>query len=348
MKLPGAQAAIVIVCREPGAREILNRELSKRYGADYQIVVCGRPAELEPWMRDLLAAGQPVALVIGAVGAQDPDGIEVLAAIRAIDPTALRVAAVRWGDWESVRSIFDAVALGKIDHWVTRPVQTPAEEFHRSITEFPREWGSQRGGGFEAVRVIGERWSARSAASRARSVAEAFAEEHPLKAVLLAPVGLGVPMPRVVGEVLGHGLVGVEPYLAEVKATGMVLGQGHQAGPDAASLSVRPDCHILQQQVARLGDEDDEANDFALLFGDPHLAAADGMRVVGSHRGRGLTDSRHVACVGSRYDRPKCGNVGFVSRADGDHSVERMPSSAHPLLPHCACVTQVVIRRSTA
>ena len=157
----GAQAAIVIVCREPGAREILHRELSKRYGSDYQIVVCDRPAELAPWMRDLAAAGLPVALVIGGVGAQDPDGIEVLAAVRAIDPTALRVAAVGWGDWEAMRSVFDAVTVGTIDHWVTRPVQAPAEEFHRSITEFLREWDSQRGGGFEAVQVIGERWSAR-------------------------------------------------------------------------------------------------------------------------------------------------------------------------------------------
>src|SRR6202041_2912151 len=112
-----------------------------------QIVICSRPAELAAWMRDLAAAGLPVALVIGGVGAQDPDGIEVLAAVRQIDPEALRVAAVRWGDWESVRSIFDAVTLGKIDHWVTRPVQTPAEEFHRWITEFLREWSSGRGGG---------------------------------------------------------------------------------------------------------------------------------------------------------------------------------------------------------
>jgi thioredoxin reductase len=158
----GVQAAIVIVSSEPGAREILHRELSKRYGEDYQIVACGRPAELAPWMRDLRAAGLPVAMVIGAVGAQDPDGVEVLAGIRAIDPTALRVAAVGWGDWQSVRSIFDAVTLGKIDHWVTCPVQAPAEEFHHWITEFLREWSSQRGGGFEPVQVIGERWSARS------------------------------------------------------------------------------------------------------------------------------------------------------------------------------------------
>ena len=157
-----AQAAIVIVGREPGARGILHRELSKRYGADYQIVACDRPGELASWLRDLRAAGLPVALVIGGVGGQDPDGIEVLAGVRAIHPRALRVAAFDWGDWQSERSIFDAVTLGKIDHWVVRPVQAPAEEFHRSITEFLREWASQRSGGFEAVRVIGERWSARS------------------------------------------------------------------------------------------------------------------------------------------------------------------------------------------
>ena len=86
----------------------------------------------------------------------------MLAAVRGIDPTAFRVAAVRWGDWESMRSVFDAVTLGTIDHWVTRPVQAADEEFHRSVTEFLREWNSQRGGGFEPVRVIGERWSARS------------------------------------------------------------------------------------------------------------------------------------------------------------------------------------------
>ena len=158
----GAQAAIVIVSREPGVREILHRELAKRYGADYQILACDRPAELAPWMRDLRKAGLPVALVIGGVGGQDSDGIEVLSAVRAVVPTALRVAAVSWGDWESVRSVFDAVTVGTVDHWMWRAVQTPDEEFHRSVTEFLREWSSQRGGGFEPVRVIGQRWSARS------------------------------------------------------------------------------------------------------------------------------------------------------------------------------------------
>jgi len=156
------QAVIVIVSRDAGTREVLHRELSKRYGADYQIVACARPAELAAWMRDLRAAGLPVALVIGGVGGQDRDGIEVLGAVRAIDPRVLRVAAISWGDWASARSVFDALTVGTLDHWVDSPAQSPAEEFHRSITDFLREWGSGRPGGFEPVRVIGQRWSARS------------------------------------------------------------------------------------------------------------------------------------------------------------------------------------------
>jgi thioredoxin reductase len=156
------RAAIVVADRDAAEREMLSQELSKRYGADYQVVVCGDPAELDKRIRDLIAAGTPVALVIGGVGETDPDGIEILAQVRAIDPTLRRVAAVRWGEWEAARPIFDAITAGKIDHWVTRPVQSPDEEFHQSITTFLDDWSSEQGGTFEAVQVIGERWSARS------------------------------------------------------------------------------------------------------------------------------------------------------------------------------------------
>jgi thioredoxin reductase len=156
------RAAIVIVDRDVSERETLYQELSGRYGTDYQIVVCGESAELTQRLTELLTAGTQVALVIGGVGAADPDGIEVLAGVRAIDPTVSRVAAVRWGEWETARPTFDAITMGKVDHWVTRPVKSPDEDFHQSITQFLSEWSSQGGAGFEAVRVIGEHWSARS------------------------------------------------------------------------------------------------------------------------------------------------------------------------------------------
>jgi thioredoxin reductase len=156
------RAAIVVSGRDRSERESLSRELSGRYGEDYQIVVCDEPAELGSKVAGLLRAGTPVALVIGGVGAADPDGIETLAKIREIDPTVSRVGAVRWGEWETARPIFDAITQGKVDHWVLRPVQRPDEEFHQSITQFLGEWSSEHEGGFEAVQVIGERWSPRS------------------------------------------------------------------------------------------------------------------------------------------------------------------------------------------
>ncbi len=158
----GERPAIVIVCRDATEREAFGRELSGRYGMDYRIVHCGDPAELGTLIRELLVAGTPVALVIGGVGEADPDGIEVLAQVRAVDRAVLRVAAVRWGEWDSARPVFDAVTMGKIDHWVTCPVQSPDEDFYESITRFLGEWRRRYGGSFEPVQVIGEQWSARS------------------------------------------------------------------------------------------------------------------------------------------------------------------------------------------
>jgi thioredoxin reductase len=156
------RAAIVVAARDADDRETLGRELSGRYARDYQIVVCDDPAELGSRITALLRAGTPVALVIGGVGAADPDGIEALARVRAVDPTVSRVAAVHWGEWSTARPLFDAVTAGQIDHWVMCPVQSPDEPFHELITQFLGEWSSERGGGFEPVQVIGGRWSPRS------------------------------------------------------------------------------------------------------------------------------------------------------------------------------------------
>jgi thioredoxin reductase (NADPH) len=156
------RAAIVIVCRDPAARRTLHIEISARYGVDYEIIVCPVPAELDAAVRNLLDRGTPVALVLGAVGGRDPDGIDVLTAVRSIDRAIPLVAAVQWGEWDNARPIFDAVMTGRIDHWVTRPVQSPDEEFHQAVTRFLNEWTLRRGGGFEAVQVIGQHRSARS------------------------------------------------------------------------------------------------------------------------------------------------------------------------------------------
>jgi thioredoxin reductase len=156
------RAAIVVVSRDGATRQRVHRELARRYGSDYQIVTCDHPPGLAVQLQSLRAAGTPVALVVGGVSSEKPDDIEAFAAVRPVEPAALRVAAVRWGDWAASGPVFDALALGQIDHMAVGPESSPDEEFHRSITEYLSEWNMRRGGGFEAVWLIGERWSARS------------------------------------------------------------------------------------------------------------------------------------------------------------------------------------------
>ena len=122
------------------------------------------------------------------------------------------------------------------------------------------------------------------------------------KPVTLGPVGLDVPMPGVVTEVLGHGCVGVEPDFAEMEAAGVILGQVEQTRADPAALHIGPDRDVVQQQVAGLCDQDGKPDDLATFNGNPRLPAADRLRIVGGHRGRRLADPGDIVLVSRGRD----------------------------------------------
>ncbi|SFF57347.1 NAD(P)/FAD-dependent oxidoreductase [Blastococcus tunisiensis] len=153
------RAALVVVTRDEEARETLTTELQGRYGRDYEIVGCVDPAEAGPRLR---ASGLPVAAVLGGMGGPDPDGLATLRALHRDHPAAMAVAVVRWGDFTTAQPIFEAVTLGQLDRWLYVPEVVGDEEFHRAVTEALEEWSARQGGGFEAVRLIGDRWSGRA------------------------------------------------------------------------------------------------------------------------------------------------------------------------------------------
>ena len=152
----------VMMSRDSEALKAAERELAKRYGADYLIITSGSPDDALTRLARLRDSGSPVALIISGFGGPDNDGIEFLINARPFHPTAKRLALIRWGDWGTADPMFEALTLGKIDHWLIFPEASPDEEFHRSVTEFLTEWAAARRGGFEAVRIIGPSASARS------------------------------------------------------------------------------------------------------------------------------------------------------------------------------------------
>jgi thioredoxin reductase (NADPH) len=157
----GERPNLVVVGRDDGVRAALGEELRKRYGSDYDIVEVATE-QAATRLGGLADADVPVALVIGCVGGADADGIMAISDVRHLHPTALYVAAVRWGDFQTAQPIFDALTIGRLDHWVQRPETDRDEEFHRSITDLLSEWRARRGPGFEAVRIVGQQWDSRS------------------------------------------------------------------------------------------------------------------------------------------------------------------------------------------
>src|SRR5215831_12077592 len=93
--------------------------------------------------------------------------------------------------------------------------------------------------GLHRVGATRTAWRQRPHLRFGRSGVQPFAEEYSVEAVLVGPVGFGVPLPRVVGEVLGHRRIGVEPNLWRVQGTGVVLSQCQQPRSDAMALGSR-------------------------------------------------------------------------------------------------------------
>ncbi|MFH5821258.1 FAD-dependent oxidoreductase [Georgenia sp. AZ-5] len=153
---------ILLVSRDAAVRGPVGEELRRRYLADYDVRVHEGMAAACTDLTEMAARSAPVALVIGGVGGEDGDGLEVLTGLAPVDRTALRVALVRWGDWDVARPLFEAIGLGAVDRRLPRPEVPGDEQFHRAVTEFLEESASRRGHGFEAVRLIGEHWAPRS------------------------------------------------------------------------------------------------------------------------------------------------------------------------------------------
>jgi thioredoxin reductase len=160
---------LLVVSRSAAVRDLLCGELGRRYDRDYDIVPASGPDDARQKLAgsgggsaDAPDRWPPVALLLVGYGGEDADGLDVIAQLADVSGSALRVPAVRWGDWSAADPIFEAVTLGRIDRWIYWPEASPDEDFHQAVTEHLQEWRNRSGQGFQAVRIIGQRWAPRS------------------------------------------------------------------------------------------------------------------------------------------------------------------------------------------
>jgi thioredoxin reductase (NADPH) len=162
---------------EPEDLERVERELGKRYGADYR-VACADSAEVGlRRLRGLHTGRVDVAVVLADQRMPGMEGIEFLSRAHEIYPLAKRLLLIDPMDGTSFVEASRAMALGRIDYVEYKPGPPPNERFHEVVTGFLREWTRPyRSQANAVVRIVGERWSPRS--HETRDLLERYAVPH--------------------------------------------------------------------------------------------------------------------------------------------------------------------------
>jgi thioredoxin reductase (NADPH) len=157
-----SRPVLLAVDDDPAALGVLQQELDKRYGADYRVICQGDAEAGLRGLERIQADGGQVALVVADQWMPTMTGVEFLTRAHRLHPTAQRALLIDWGDRSTAEPILQAATFGQIDDWIDKPTQPGDERFHQAIGGFLYEWARLHGPRFQAVRVVGDRWSARS------------------------------------------------------------------------------------------------------------------------------------------------------------------------------------------
>jgi thioredoxin reductase (NADPH) len=161
-----SQPIFLVVDDDPGIAKQLTEDLERRYQADYQVMYeASATAGLER-LRQLHDNGDQVALVICDQWMPEMTGLEFLIRAQALHPHAKRTLLIDYGDERCTETIVRGMALGHLDHYLTKPWRPREHLLYPVIGEVLFAWARRNTPGFELVRIVGERWHPASHALR--------------------------------------------------------------------------------------------------------------------------------------------------------------------------------------
>lgn len=151
MTLPARKPLLVVADDDPAERDRMVGALERRYSADYAVIGCANDRLLAV-LEEAPSLGE-VAVVL----ASGERGAELLARVRALQPTARRGLLIPWLGWMDralAELVLRSMARGWIDLYVLRPTSAPDEVFHRTIAELLQESARLRGEGPAGATVV--------------------------------------------------------------------------------------------------------------------------------------------------------------------------------------------------
>ena len=150
------RAAIVCVDDEPAVLAAVARDLRRQFGERYRIVRATSGPEALGALKELVARGEQVALLVADQRMPGMAGTEYLVEARKLVPDAKRVLLTAYADTEAAIQAINEVDL---DYYLLKPWDPPEEQLYPVVEDLLTTW--EAGAALESggVRVIGHRFS---------------------------------------------------------------------------------------------------------------------------------------------------------------------------------------------
>jgi thioredoxin reductase (NADPH) len=150
------RAAIVCVDDEPAVLAAVARDLRRQFGERYRIVRATSGPDALDALKELVARGEQVALLVADQRMPGMSGTEYLVQARKLVPDAKRVLLTAYADTEAAIQAINEVDL---DYYLLKPWDPPEEQLYPVVEDLLTTW--EAGAALESggVRVVGHRFS---------------------------------------------------------------------------------------------------------------------------------------------------------------------------------------------
>jgi len=151
-----AKPAILTVDDDPEVLASVERDLRRKYAADYRIVRASSGAEAREALAALQGRGDPVALIMADQRMPAMTGTEFLTRAHPLHPDARTVLLTAYADTDAAIQAINDVGL---DHYLMKPWDPPEDRLYPILDELLDEWQRTVVAPYDGIRVLGATWS---------------------------------------------------------------------------------------------------------------------------------------------------------------------------------------------
>lgn len=152
---------ILAVVSDEQIHDALARDLARRFGADYRVIVADSAATGLAPLRAMRETDDEVAIVISAQQLPEMTGIAFLDQVDELHSGARRGLLVTPGPAGMEEPIRHAMLLGHLDFQIAAPWDSPEEWLYPTVTDALSAWTTLHHPRYEAVTIVDQQWSPR-------------------------------------------------------------------------------------------------------------------------------------------------------------------------------------------